>query len=56
LREGEDVAIIATGIMVSKALEAADKLQTEGIKATVINIPTIKPIDKELIIKAAQSF
>jgi transketolase len=54
LREGEDVAIIATGIMVSKALEAADKLQAEGIKATVINIPTIKPLDKELIIKAAQ--
>ncbi|MBP2660237.1 MAG: transketolase subunit [Firmicutes bacterium] len=54
LREGEDVAIIATGIMVSKALEAADKLAAEGSRATVVNIPTIKPLDKELIIKVAQ--
>ncbi|VBB09712.1 Hypothetical protein LUCI_5010 [Lucifera butyrica] len=54
LRKGKDVAIIATGIMVSKALEAADKLQAEGIKATVVNVPTIKPLDREVIIKVAQ--
>ena len=51
LREGSDVAIIATGIMVAKALEAAEKLKAEGINATVVNIATIKPLDKELIIK-----
>ena len=54
VREGNDVAIIATGIMVAKALEAADILALEGIMATVVNISTIKPLDKELIIKVAQ--
>ncbi|MBS5306571.1 MULTISPECIES: transketolase family protein [Clostridium] len=54
LREGNDVAIIATGMMVQKAIEASDKLKEEGINARVINISTIKPIDKELIIKAAK--
>jgi len=54
LREGTDVAIIATGLMVAKALDAADKLKEEGIKATVVNIHTIKPLDKELIIKVAK--
>lgn len=54
LREGNDVAIIATGMMVQKAIEASDKLSEEGINARVINISTIKPIDKELIIKAAK--
>ena len=54
LREGNDVAIIATGMMVQKAIEASDKLREEGINARVINISTIKPIDKELIIKAAK--
>lgn len=54
LREGNDVAIIATGMMVQKAIEACDKLKEEGINARVINISTIKPIDKELIIKAAK--
>lgn len=54
LREGNDVAIIATGIMVQKAIEASDKLKEEGINARVINISTIKPIDRELIIKAAK--
>ena len=53
LREGNDVTIVATGIMVSMALEAADMLQAEGISARVINIHTIKPLDKELIVKAA---
>ncbi|EES90543.1 transketolase family protein [Clostridium botulinum] len=54
LREGKDVTIIATGIMVEAALEAYNMLAEEGIKAKVINIHTIKPIDNELITKAAQ--
>ena len=54
LTEGNDVAIIATGIMVAKALEAEEILKNEGIKATVVNISTIKPIDKELIINVAK--
>jgi transketolase len=53
LREGTDVAIIATGIMVDSALEAYNILAEEGIKARIINIHTIKPIDEEAIIKAA---
>ena len=54
LDEGNDVAIIATGIMVEAALEAKEELAKEGINARVINIHTIKPIDEELIIKAAK--
>ena len=54
LKEGNDVAIIATGLMVAEALEAAKELEKEGISARVINIHTLKPIDKELIIKAAK--
>lgn len=54
LRDGTSVAIIACGIMVSKAMEAADILSKEGLSARVINISTIKPIDKDLIIKAAR--
>ena len=54
LAEGNDVAIIATGIMVEAALEAKEELAKEGINAGVINIHTIKPIDEELIIKAAK--
>jgi transketolase len=54
LREGKDATIIATGIMVDAALEAYNILSEEGIKVEVINIHTIKPIDKELIIKSAR--
>lgn len=54
LSEGNDVAIIATGMMVQKAIEASKILEKEGIKARVINISTIKPIDKEIILKAAK--
>ncbi len=54
LRDGSDVAIIATGLMVPEALEAADTLAQEGIQARVIDIHTIKPIDKDIIIKAAK--
>lgn len=54
LTHGNDVSIIATGIMVEKAIKAAEVLKSEGINARVINISTIKPIDTELIIKAAK--
>ena len=66
LKEGNDVTIVATGIMVAEAkraaellrvaaaLEAAEKMETEGVSAEVINIHTIKPLDKDLIIKSAR--
>ncbi|HCX64358.1 MAG TPA: transketolase, partial [Eubacteriaceae bacterium] len=54
LKQGDDVTIIATGIMTSTALEASEKLAEEGIKARVINMGTIKPIDEEAIVKAAK--
>lgn len=53
-REGKDVAIIATGLCVASALKAADMLAIDGIEATVINIHTIKPLDKKLVINAAK--
>ncbi len=55
LREGKDVSIIAMGIMVSKALEAAEMLAEEGIQASVYNMSTIKPIDADAIEEAAQT-
>jgi len=54
LREGKDIAIIATGIMVQEALKAHDILKEDGIYARVINIHTIKPLDKDIIISAAK--
>lgn len=54
LKDGSDVTIVATGLMVNEAMIAADMLASEGIKARVINIHTIKPLDKELICKAAK--
>ena len=54
LREGKDVTIIATGLPVSECLAAADKLAADGIDAKVINIHTIKPLDEELVVKAAK--
>ena len=54
LREGSDVTVIATGLCVSHALEAAERLAAEGIEAQVINIHTIKPLDEEMVIKAAR--
>ena len=54
LRDGKDVTVIATGIMVSKALAAAEKLAEKGIDVRVIDMHTIKPVDKEIIIKAAR--
>ncbi|MGN8739760.1 transketolase family protein [Bilifractor sp. HCP3S3_D3] len=54
LREGKDVTIIATGLEVQSALEAAQKLAADGIDAEVINIHTIKPLDEELILASAK--
>lgn len=54
LREGKDVTIVATGLMVAEALEAAKLLEQDGISANVINIHTIKPLDEELIVDAAK--
>ena len=54
LREGKDVTIVATGLCVSSALEAAEKLAADGIDAKIINIHTIKPLDEEIVLKAAK--
>lgn len=54
LREGSDVCIIACGVMVSEAMIALDLLEKEGISATLLNMATIKPIDKETILKYAK--
>lgn len=54
LQDGSDVTLVATGIMVSKAVEAAEKLAAEGISAAVVNISTIKPLDNALIVQMAQ--
>lgn len=54
LKDGSDVTIIASGIMVSIALEAAELLASDGISARVVNIHTIKPIDRDIIVKAAR--
>lgn len=54
LKDGKDITIIATGLCVSAALEAAERLAAESVQARVINIHTIKPLDEELVIKAAK--
>ena len=54
LAQGDDLTIVATGMMVELALEAKDELAKDGINARVINIHTIKPIDRDLLIKAAK--
>lgn len=54
LRDGSDVTLVATGIMVSKAVEAAETLAAEGINAAVVNISTIKPLEDALLIAMAQ--
>ena len=55
LREGQKIALVATGMMVQEALKAADILSKEGILVTVVDMPCIKPIDEELIEKIAKS-
>ena len=54
LRDGKDVTVVATGILVYEAIKAAEALASEGLSVRVINIHTIKPIDKDLLIKAAK--
>lgn len=54
ITEGNDIAIIATGLMVNEARLAAEQLAAEGIHARVINIHTIKPLDEEIVLKAAK--
>lgn len=54
LRDGSDVTVIANGIMVPQAMHAAEMLAAEGISARVIDMHTIKPLDEELVLKAAQ--
>lgn len=54
LKEGKDVTIIASGLLVERALQAAEALKADGIDAAVINMATIKPIDRDIIIDAAK--
>lgn len=54
LKEGKDVTIVTTGVCVASAMEAAEKLAADGIDAEIINIHTIKPIDKDIIINSAK--
>lgn len=54
IKDGKDVTIIATGLMVAEAMEAANALHEQGIDARIINIHTIKPIDRDIIVKAAK--
>lgn len=54
LKDGKDVTIIASGLMVTEAMEAAGALHEQGVDARIINIHTIKPIDRDIIIKAAK--
>lgn len=54
LRDGSDVTIVATGLMVNEALQSSEVLAAEGISARVVNIHTIKPLDKELVCKCAK--
>ena len=54
LREGKDATVIATGLMVARALEAAEQLAQEGIQVRVVNMHTIKPLDVEAVVSAAK--
>ena len=54
LKDGNDITVIATGLMVGEALEAYEILKEKGVNARIINMPTIKPIDRDIIVKAAK--
>ncbi len=54
MRDGDDVALVATGIMVSRALEAAEALATQGVDARVVNNSSVKPLDRETLLEAAR--
>ncbi len=53
LRQGKDIALISTGLMTDRALQAADQLQRENIEAQVLHVPTLKPLDEEAVLQAA---
>jgi transketolase len=53
LRDGDDITIIACGVLVTRALEAADRLAEEGVRARVINMATVRPLDREAVVAAA---
>ncbi len=53
IREGDDITLISTGIVLSRVIEAAETLAKNGISASVIHMPTLKPIDKDIIVKYA---
>jgi transketolase len=55
LREGRDVTLIANGVLVTRALEAAEILAREGIQARVLNMSTVRPLDKEAVLAAAET-
>lgn len=55
LREGDEVAILSYGVMVNESLKAAEKLEEDGVDATVINMSTLKPMDRETVLKAAKN-
>ena len=55
LNKGTDVTIIATGLLVERAIQAAELLKNEGISASLINMATIKPIDRDIILDAAKT-
>ena len=55
LRDGNDVALLANGVLVSRALEAADRLTRVGIRARVLNMSSIKPMDEEAVLHAART-
>lgn len=54
LKDGSDITIIATGLEVGESLKAAEKLEADGVSVRVINIHTIKPLDKDIVVKAAK--
>ena len=54
LRDGADVTLIANGVLVHQSLEAADLLARDGISAAVVNLPTVRPIDRDAIVRAAR--
>ncbi|NPV08573.1 MAG: transketolase family protein [Anaerolineae bacterium] len=55
LREGRDVAIVNCGVLLSRCLRAAEELASRGISATVVNLPTLKPLDEELLLQVAEA-
>jgi transketolase len=54
MRDGTDIAIIANGLMVYEAIQAGEELAKQGINARIINMSTVKPLDEELVLKAAK--